>query len=100
MATKPEHVTIKDAVLRYAYADRQTNFLALPACWTEKGTEFKDIYPSFGDWKTFAEDFSKTLTVQQFNQRILGTCSPYLLPSEVSAIQACHSLHMQASHEW
>jgi len=100
MATKPENVTIKDAVLRYAYADRQTNFLALPACWTEKGTEFKDIYPSFGDWKNFAEDFSKTLTVQQFNQRILGTCSPYLLPSEVSAIQAWHCLQMQASHEW
>ena len=37
--TKPEKVTIKDVVLRYAYADRKTNFLHLPACWTKEGTE-------------------------------------------------------------
>ena len=98
--TKPEKVTIQDAVLRYAYADKKTNFLHLPACWTEEGTEFKDVYPSFGDWKTFAEDFSKTLTLQQFNEEMLGSGSPYLLPSQVTAIQAWQCLQMQANHGW
>jgi hypothetical protein len=82
------NVTIKDAVSRYAYANRTTNFLYLPACWTEEGNEFKDIYPSFGDFKTFAGDFSDTITLQQFNETILGKSSPFLLPSEVTAIQA------------
>ena len=86
--TKPENVTIKDAVSRYAYADRKTNFLHLPACWTEEGTEFRDVYPSFGDWKSFAADFSRTLTLQQFNEEMLGSDSPYLLPSQVTAIQS------------
>jgi hypothetical protein len=48
----------KSAVLRYAYTDRTKNFLHPPASWTVEGKEFKDIYSSFGDWKTFAEDFS------------------------------------------
>jgi hypothetical protein len=98
--TKPEKVTIKDAVSRYAYADRKTNFFHMPACWTEEGTEFKDIYPSFGDWKSFAEDFSRTLTLQQFNEEMLGSDSPYLLPSQVTAIQAWKCLQMQADHKW
>jgi len=98
--TKPENVTIKDAVSRYAYADRKTNFLHLPACWTEEGTEFRAVYPSFGDWKSFAEDFSRTLTLQQFNEEMLGSDSPYLLPSQVTAIQAWKCLQMQANHGW
>ncbi len=97
---KPEDVTIKDVVSRYAYADRKTNFLQLPACWTEEGTEFKDVYPSFGDWKTFADDFSRTWTVQQFNEEMLGSGTPYLLPSQVTAIQAWQCLQMQANHGW
>ena len=94
------NVTIKDAVSRYAYANRTTNFLYLPACWTAEGNEFKDIYPSFGDFKTFAGDFSDTITLQQFNETILGKSSPFLLPSEVTAIQAWRCLQMQADHKW
>jgi hypothetical protein len=96
----PEILTVKDAVLRYAYTDRIKNFLHLPASWTEEGKEFKDIYPSFGDWKTFAEDFSKSMTFQKFNETILGADSSFKLPSEVTAIHAWRCLQMQANHEW
>lgn len=96
----PEIPTVKDAVLRYAYADRKTNFVHLPACWTKEGGEFEDIYPSFGIWKTFPEDFSKPITMQDFNDTILGKGSSYLLPSEVKAIHAWRCLQMQANHDW
>ena len=100
MVKLSEILTVKDAVLRYAYANRTSNFLHLPTCWTEEGSEFKDIYPSFGDCKTFAEDFSDPITLQQFNETILGKGSSYLLPSEVTAIQAWRCLQMQANYDW
>jgi hypothetical protein len=93
--------TVKDVIEKYAYAERRTNFLThLPACWSAEGVEFQDLYPSFRSWKSFPEDFSRSITFQQFNVMILGRDSSYLLPSEVTAKQAWQCLQMQANHNW
>jgi hypothetical protein len=92
--------TVKDVVSRYSYANRITNFIHLPTCWTEEASEFKDVYPSFGEWKSFAEDFSKSISIQQFNQEVLGRGSSVLIPSDVTAVQAWQCLQMQAKHDW
>ena len=93
--------TVKDVIEKYAYTERQTNFLThLPACWSAEGVEFQDLYPSFRSWKSFPEDFSRSITFQQFNAMILGRDSSYLLPSEVTAKQAWQCLQMQATQDW
>ena len=83
----PEVPNVRTALERYAYFDKKTNFIKLPACWTFDGHEFEVIYPSFRDWKSFSKDFSKSMTVKEFNEFILGRES-FLLPSELSAKQA------------
>jgi hypothetical protein len=96
----PEVRTVRTALERYAYYDKKTNFIKLPACWTHDGREFEVLYPSFRDWKSFSKDFSKSMTVKEFNEYILGRDSPYLLPSELSAMQAWKCLQMQARYDW
>jgi hypothetical protein len=96
----PEVPTVRMALERYAYFDKKTNFIKLPACWTRDGHEFENLYPSFRDWKSFSKDFSKSMTVQEFNELILGRESPFLLPSELSAKQAWKCLQMQARYDW
>ena len=96
----PEVRTVRTALERYAYYDKKTNFIKLPACWTHDGREFEVLYPSFRDWKSFSKDFSKSMTVKEFNEYILGIESPYLLPSELSAKQAWKCLQMQARYDW
>jgi hypothetical protein len=96
----PEVPTVRTALERYAYFDKKTNFIKLPACWTHDGREFEVLYPSFRDWKSFSKDFSKSMTVKEFNKYILGIESPYLLPSELSAKQAWKCLQMQARYDW
>jgi hypothetical protein len=96
----PEVPTVRTAVERYAYFDKKTNLIKLPACWTRDGDEFEVLYPSFRDWKSFSNDFSRSMTVREFNEFILGRESPFLLPSELSAKQAWKCLQMQARYDW
>ncbi len=96
----PEVPTVRTALERYAYHNKRTNFIKLPACWTGDGHEFENLYPSFRDWKSFSKDFSRSMTVQEFNELILGRESPFLLPSELSASQAWKCLQMQARYDW
>jgi hypothetical protein len=96
----PEVPTVRTALQRYAYVDKKTNYIKLPACWTPDALEFELLYPSFRDWKSFPKDFSRSMTLQEFNEFILGKGSSYLLPSELSAKQAWKCLQMQASYDW
>ena len=96
----PEVPTVRIALERYAYFDKKTNFIKLPACWTRDGHEFEVLYPSFRNWKSFSKDFSRSMTIQEFNELILGRESPFLLPSELSANQAWKCLQMQARYDW
>ena len=93
--------TVQTAVTSYCYAGREQNFVRLPASWNEDGTEFASIYPSLCDWKTgFQGDFSKTMSVRQFNGSILGESMKFLSPSEVKASQAWQCLKLQTSNDW
>ena len=93
--------TVQSAVTSYCYAKREQNFVRLPASWSEDGTEFASIYPSLRDWKTgFQGDFSKMMTVRQFNSSILGDSMNFLSPSEVKASQAWQCLTLQTSNDW
>jgi hypothetical protein len=96
----PQVPTVRTALERYAYVDKKTNFIKLPACWSHDGREFEVLYPSFRNWRNFSKDFSRSMTVKEFNEFILGRDSPYLLPSELSAKQAWKSLQMQARYDW
>ncbi len=96
----PEVLTVRTALERYAYFDKKTNLIKLPACWTRDGDEFEVLYPSFRDWKSYSKDFSTSMTVREFNEFILGRESPFLLPSELSAKQAWKCLQMQARYDW
>ena len=93
--------TLQTAVTSYCYAGREQNFVRLPASWNEDGTEFASIYPSLCDWKTgFQGDFSKTMSVRQFNSSILGDSIEFLSPSEVKASQAWQCLKLQDNNDW
>ena len=93
--------TVQSAVTSYCYAEREQNFVRLPASWNEDGTEFASIYPSLRDWKTGLQgDFSKTMSVRQFNSSILGESVKFLSPSEVKASQAWQCLKLQTSNDW
>ena len=96
----PEVPTVRTALQRYAYNDRKTTHIKLPACWTPDAREFELLYPSFRDWKSFPKDFSRSMTIQEFNESILGKGSSFLLPSELSAKQAWKCLQMQARYDW
>jgi hypothetical protein len=93
--------TVQSAVTSYCYAKREQNFVRLPASWNEDGTEFASIYPSLRDWKTgFQGDFSKTMSVWQFNSSILGESMKFLSPGQVKASQAWQCLKLQTSNDW
>ena len=93
--------TVQTAVTAYCYAGREQNFVRLPASWNEDGTEFASIYPSLCDWKTgFQGDFSKTMSVRQFNSSILGDSVKFLSPSEVKTSQAWQCLKLQTNNDW
>ena len=93
--------TVQTAVTSYCYAGREQNLVRLPASWNEDGTEFASIYPSLCDWKTgFQGDFSKTMSVRQFNSSILGESVKFLSPSEVKASQAWQCLKLQTNTDW
>jgi hypothetical protein len=93
--------TLQTAVTSYCYAGREQNFVRLPASWNEDGPEFSSIYPSLRDWKTgFQGDFSKTMSVRQFNSSILGDSMKFLSPSEVKASQAWQCLKLQTNNDW
>ena len=93
--------TVQSAVTSYCYAKREQNFVRLPASWNEDGTEFASIYPSLRDWKTGLQgDFSKTMSVRQFNSSILGESMKLLTPGEVKASQAWQCLKLQTSNDW
>ena len=93
--------TVQSAVTSYCYAEKEKNFVRLPASFNEDGTEFASIYPSLRDWKTGLQgDFSKTMSVRQFNSSILGESMKFLSPSEVKASQAWQCLKLQTSNDW